>query len=210
LDSLERDLNDVAKGFSKWMGKIRSPEELSRHTGSLASLLALLDPYWFPSKTLVIETRSNWTAVFGNPHAKGATHVLSKSMRLRSIETEFAVDVVDRGDVRNYGNAYFEVIERGVAVRTIQVSRQPSGWEVYLLGTQQPFEEPERYQARIKRERFDIEMLNSYCAALGISRADASFYGPRALLHLEGTTAHMTHSHYSTAAAWRAACLRIA
>ena len=207
ISFIESRFDAAVKQFSKWQGKIRPPASLAQHRGELAQHLALLDPYWFPLKTLLVETRSNWTAVFGNPHSLGAAHVLSKAMRLRSVETSFSVDVVVGGRVRNYGNCEFHLIDRGESVRTIQVSRQSSGWEVYLLGTQQAYEEPEHYQARIKRDRFDIELLNKYCFALGIDRANPEFYGPRAALHVQGATVGMTHSHYATAAAWRLACL---
>jgi len=51
-----------------------------------------------------------------------------------------------------------------------------SGWVVFLLGSPLPFEEMATYRARIKRERFDLDMLNRYCEALGIARSNDRFY----------------------------------
>jgi hypothetical protein len=43
----------------------------------------------------------------------------------------------------------------------------------------------DRYQARVKRDRFDLDMLNRYCDAPGIKRLDEKSYGPQAVLHSE-------------------------
>ena len=58
-----------------------------------------------------------------------------------------------------------------------------SGWVAFLLGSPLPFEEMATYRARIKRERFDLDMLNRYCEALGIARSNDRFYGQHAVLH---------------------------
>jgi hypothetical protein len=55
-------------------------------------------------------------------------------------------------------------------------------WVFYASGTPQPFEEPERYKERRIRARFTDEMLERYCAALGISLFDEHFYGPSGFL----------------------------
>jgi uridine phosphorylase len=78
-----------------------------------------------------------------------------------------------------------------------------SGWVVFLLGSPLPFEEMATYRARIKRERFDLDMLNRYCEALGIARSNDRFYGQHAVLHSVRGSARM-HPNYPTAAAWRA------
>jgi hypothetical protein len=144
--------------------------------------------------------------VFSNGHDTCEADVLSGRMRVRGLVTGFSGDVVVKGEVRNYGNTLFQLIEKGKSVRTVQVSRQSSGWDAVLLGTPLPFEEVDRYQARVKRERFDLGMLNRYCSALGINRSDEMAYGPRALLHTQAYTGTQ-QPLYPTAAAWRAANL---
>jgi len=206
IQFLEAPFQHVAKEFSRWMRQIQPRSTIQQHSGSLAPLLALLDPYWFPTKRLLVELGEGWTAVFSNGHDTYEASVLSERMRVRGVVSDFAADVVQNGEVRNYGNVMFELINDGKSVRTVQVSRQESGWVAYLLGSALPFEDMERYRARIKRERFDLEMLNRYCAALGIARSDDRLYGPHALLHSEQTTANL-HPSYPDAAAWRAAHL---
>jgi hypothetical protein len=203
IQFIEAPFERVAKEFSRWMREIQPDCKIEPYSGRLEPLLGLLDPYWWPVKRLLVETSSHWTAVFSNAHDTYEAHVLSERMRVRGVETVFSVDLVHRGEVRNYGGTSFELIERGRSVRTVHVSRQDSGWAWDLLGSELPFEESERYKARVKRDRFDIEMLNRYCEALGIKRSDAAFYGEHGLLHSEAGS-RKTHPQYGSAAAWRA------
>ena len=214
IQFIELPFQAVVKAVSPWVR--RSNYQGSRHNGSLATLMPLLDPYWIPDKRLFVETRADWTAVFSNGHDTYEAEVLSGRMGVRGVATAFSVDVVSHGEIQNYGNALFEAFDHGESVRTIQVSRQTSGWEFVLLGSELPFEETARYGSKIKRERFDLEMINRYCAALGIARSDAGFYGPRALLHIYSARIRAwqrlwrrpsVHPLYATAAAWRAAHL---
>jgi hypothetical protein len=226
IQFVEAGFDAVTNEFSAWMATPNDPavlallglprqttrpkHSMSRHSGSLAALLSRLDPYWWPSKTLFVETQFGWTAVFSNGHDSYEASVLSGRMGKRGVVTDYAADLVINGEVRNYGNTLFELIDRGESVRTVQASRQSGGWDAVLLGTPLPFEEVQKYQARVKRERFDLGMLNRYCAALGINRSDGRTYGPRAFLHYTKgeTNASTQHPLYPTAAAWRAANLR--
>lgn len=206
IQFIEAPFERVTKEFSRWMRGIQPSSIIRPHSGSLAALLALLDPYWFPTKRLLVETRDGRTAVFSNGHDTYEANVLSGRLRVRAVVTDFAADIVGNGEVRNHGNVLFELISKGQSVRTVQVSRQASGWVAILLGSPLPFEQVDKYQARVKRERFDLDMLNRYCEALGIKRSDEKFYGPQALLHSEEGTPR-AHPNYPTAAAWRAAHL---
>ena len=222
IQFVEAGFDVVTKEFSRWIATATDPavlsrlglprqetrpkHSMSRHRGSLAALLSLLDPYWWPSKSLFLETQFGWTAVLSNGHDTYEASVLSGRMGKRGVVTAYSADLVINGEVRNYGNSLFELIDKGESVRTVQVSRQSSGWDAVLLGTPLPFEEVDRYHARVKRDRFDLGLLNRYCSALGINRSDEKAYGPRALLHTEayaGTQPPL----YPTAAAWRAANL---
>jgi hypothetical protein len=201
IQFIEAPFDKVAKDFSKWAATSQSGYDISRHTGSLVTLLPLLDPYWFPTKRLLVETRGKWTSVFSNGHDTYEAAVLSERLKVRSVVTDFSTDMVRAGEVRNYGGTSLEIFNRGRSIRTIHLSRQSSGWEWIVLGTELTFEDTNKYLARSKRDRFDIETLNRHCAALGIKRSDVTFCGPRALLHSEESTS-MTHQ-IKSAAAWR-------
>ena len=51
-------------------------------------------------------------------------------------------------------------------------------WTWDVSGKVQPFERPERYQARRIRDRLTIETMTEYAAALGLRPFDADFYAP--------------------------------
>jgi hypothetical protein len=62
--------------------------------------------------------------------------------------------------------------------RTITVTKEATRWEFEADGTVQPFERTEKYKERRIKDRFTPEMLEEYCAALGIRLFDPAFYGP--------------------------------
>jgi hypothetical protein len=53
-------------------------------------------------------------------------------------------------------------------------------WMFAADGTEQTFEESQKYNARRIADRFTNEMLERYCEALGIRLFDGSFYGTQA------------------------------
>jgi hypothetical protein len=66
--------------------------------------------------------------------------------------------------------------------RSITVMNDRGEWTFETNGTVQPFEKPERYKAREIQDRFTSELLEEYCAALGIRLFDPDFYGPSGVL----------------------------
>lgn len=51
-----------------------------------------------------------------------------------------------------------------------------SKWEFFTMGTEQSFEQPERYSRRVVRDRFDIALATSYCQSLGVDIASPQFW----------------------------------
>ena len=61
----------------------------------------------------------------------------------------------------------------------VSVRNDVSGWRFHQMGTPWEFEDLERYQARIIRQRLDSSLLATYCEKLGIRLFDQFFYeGP--------------------------------
>ena len=82
-----------------------------------------------------------------------------------------------------FGAVAFETLEdHGTdwlnAGRTIHAGYYDDGWEFGANGPPLPFEESERYNERRIRDRFTDEMLERYCAQLGIDLFNENFYGP--------------------------------
>jgi hypothetical protein len=70
-------------------------------------------------------------------------------------------------------------------IRHVAVSNDVSGWEFAAAGEVQPYEKTENYTKRRVVDRLTAEMLESYCAALGIELFEANFYGGQCLVLLQ-------------------------
>ena len=60
-------------------------------------------------------------------------------------------------------------------IRSISATATDGRWQWYESGEPLPFEDTERYGARIKRNRFDRAMLLTYLTALGIPVDDVAY-----------------------------------
>jgi hypothetical protein len=69
----------------------------------------------------------------------------------------------------------FTLHERSPQTRIIRVMKD-SKWEFFTMGTEQSFEQLDRYARRVVRERFDISMAASYCQSLGVDIASPKFW----------------------------------
>ena len=72
-----------------------------------------------------------------------------------------------------------------MSIRNIAADATDGRWSWHERGTPFPFEETDRYAARLKRERFDGPMLLRYLRALGIPADDDAAYGPGVLFQQE-------------------------
>lgn len=68
-----------------------------------------------------------------------------------------------------------------MGIRSISADAADGRWSWRESGTPFPFEETDRYTARLKRERFDGPMLLRYLRALDIPADDDAAYGPGVL-----------------------------
>jgi hypothetical protein len=68
------------------------------------------------------------------------------------------------------------------SIRAIYAANDGGRWTFGAHGEVQPFEKPESYTARRVKDRLTPEMLEEYCAALGVRYFDPSFYLPEGVL----------------------------
>jgi hypothetical protein len=61
--------------------------------------------------------------------------------------------------------------------RTIAAHAEDGRWSWYDYGEPLPFEHPQRYAARLKRDRLDRALLVEYLGAMGIAVDDQASYG---------------------------------
>jgi hypothetical protein len=161
--------------------------------GSLSSLLEELTvkPAEVAHAQAILTTQSSWVAYFGTGwsgiEASHAAH-LCGVLKCRGLAVTCAPDgITQEGSppktVRRYGAIQLELFadhptdwlncERG-----IWLHKECTRWDFGSTGQVQPFEQTEKYNLKRKTERFTVEMLEQYCAALGIRLFDPDFYGP--------------------------------
>ena len=168
--------------------------KVSHLSDSFPKLLERLLPLTGPStRNVWIQTAGKWTAYFDNfriggdpygPICHGARHAGCRGvMIVNSPQTptwwggrRFTVFNPDGPRWRNI-------------TREISAINNGGRWNWTISGNPQSFEELSRYQARRIKDRLTPEMLERYCAALGIQVFDESFYGDQGYL-VENANSH--------------------
>ena len=185
--------------FHRWHRKIYEPlgNWPSRRsvTGTLEHVLLSLLPLtsvWRP-RSLFIPTDSPWTAFVDNGHqgtdAFPPMSYLAERLGCRGMRVTAVPDTIEgefRGARGHYGGVVWEVYGPEAThflnyVRSISAVNDGGRWDFHQSGTPFPFEEIDRYRARRVRDRFTVEMLARYLAALGMRPFDEDFYLPGSL-----------------------------
>ena len=155
--------------------------------------LRRLEPLRFGWNKEMLISAGGWTAYF-NARARGSDPVTSISVVSKRLNCEaLKVDATphDHGDRKVVGGRFGAVqLEMwgptgelpSRYVRTLSVSADGNRWRFDQSGDVQPFEEPDAYTARRIRDRLTTDMVERYCAALGIDVFRESFYGPESIV----------------------------
>jgi hypothetical protein len=153
-------------------------------SSTLSAAMALLDPLTVPpTRHLLIRAQGRWTAYFDNQvgmesHPDLAREV-SDRLKTRAVtlvrqpETIQTKSHVTRGF---FGVVRFTVQKNGKMVRSVDCYNGDDGWEFCQEGKPFRFEAVTQYRAKKKKERFTVEMLDSYSAHWGLRPFDDSFY----------------------------------
>lgn len=196
---LEATLENTLEVFLKWQSEIgaelgRQPQH-ERLASSLRQALGRLEPLTTPpTKVLLLETHSRWTAFFDNglrvSDPESPVGHLCTIIPCSGVVVHCAPDRSQTGNrdaLRIYGIVSFRMF---AARQTSWLNRERAvvaindggSWLFSADGIPQPFEEPQNYKARRIADRFTDEMLERYCKALGIGLFDEAFYGTKAAI----------------------------
>lgn len=196
---LESPFTEFSEAFMRWRDRLDAEfggrtERRHFHAPLSESLLAL-EPLTSPlDRYLLTETRSGWSAIFANGLRVNDVYspvaYLPTIMGCRGLDVRCAPDssaCTDRDALQVYGAVSFGLYGPNETdwlnrIRSISVANDVSGWAFTALGEVQPYEQVENYGKRKIANRFTPEMLESYCAALGIDLFNADFYGGQCLL----------------------------
>ncbi|MET1051230.1 MAG: hypothetical protein ABWX65_01185 [Mycetocola sp.] len=150
--------------------------------GPLPTMLEALEPWAMPSwKQLLVQTGSNWTAIFSQGGDIGTHDVVGRRLQCRSLRTSYSPHAVRDGSAVSFGDCAFWLRNADDSTRSIQASFQ-SRWRWDLHGEPLEFEDQSAYEAKRIPERFTLARMNSYCRTLGIRRDEPDFYLPRGCL----------------------------
>jgi hypothetical protein len=196
---LEATLENALEVFLKWQSAIgaefdRQPRH-ERLVGSLQQALAHLEPLTTPpTKVLLMETCSRWTAFFDNglriSDPESPVGHLCTIVPCRGVVVHCAPDrsqTDDRDALRIYGVVSFRMFATHQTSwlnqeRAIVARNDGGSWLFSAEGIPQSFEEPENYKAGRISDRFTDEMLERYCKSLGIRLFDDAFYGMKSAI----------------------------
>jgi len=190
---IRADLRHVAEQYVRWQHMLLKTVTQEPVSGTLASKLEKILPVDEDGQRILLTaTQSDWVAVFDN-RAKGGTSnaivgVVSELLATPGLVVCDIPNTFRKSNPPGYRgiwgataiNAYGKA-SSGVwgFTRTVSVRNDVSGWRFHQMGPPWDFEDLERYQARIIRQRLDSTLLAMYCEKLGIRLFDESFYeGP--------------------------------
>jgi hypothetical protein len=193
---VETSFPALCAAFEQWHrstdAKYGVKTELRAILAPLATALLSLEPLTTPlDRYLLVETRSNWTAIFANGlrvnDLFNPVSYLPLLLNCRGLEVGYAPDRSGskrKDSIRMWGHTLFALygptntdwLNR---IRHLSVSNDVSGWSFSESGEVQPFEEPDAYAKKKIKDRLTIEMLGRYCGALEIQLNQVDFYGPR-------------------------------
>ncbi|MDA0158815.1 hypothetical protein OM076_00945 [Solirubrobacter ginsenosidimutans] len=181
---VEAPLERVVADHEQRPARQDASEPATRHSAPLIELGPLLEwsaetPWRRPY--LMVSAGDRWTAVFSRTADHSWVDSFSRRLDTRVLRTSCS------SEDPYPGVAFWLTLPGGKEWRSIQVGKDDSGWFWHLRGSEQAFEEPERYQERLKAKRFDVQMLDRYCLALRIDRNNPDFYGPDAVLFVDGS-----------------------
>jgi hypothetical protein len=188
---LESPLEPVTSALTRWRESHSSSVSTQPVFGTLREALVRLQPLSIPpTKELILSTKSSWTAYFDNGVQGGepttAVGYLAEALACRGVAVACIPQSAEKGEARVkavYGAVMFDLFgpeqrEFLNYERSVGIMNDGGRWVFVNRGTPQPFEKLDNYHARRLRERFSSELLEQYCAAMGIDLFDPEFYGP--------------------------------
>lgn len=204
---LELPLEEAIGHLVDWRHELAEVFTTRHVRGNFEAVLKHLLPLTAPRvRRTLVQTRGNrWTAYFdngtGGPDAVSPLGYLARRTERRAVVAIHVRQTIRRDRMTGmWGGAQFHLMGPGGSrplgyIRVIDATNDGGRWDWGTSGKVQPFEHPERYTARLVRDRLTRDTIEEYCQALGIDVYDPSFYGPEAML-ME------THGEYDQMTEW--------
>lgn len=193
---IEIPFSEYCSALTSWWKRLEIDFETYSFEADLKAAMLRLEPLQTPqNRYLITETRSRWTAIFGNSRlgsdVTSAVSYLCKVLACHGVEIQCSPSLTKREgektSIVSYAATSFTLVgphetEWLNQIRHVSARTDGGPWIFFPRGQVQPFEQVEQYENKHIRDRFTPEMLESYCAALGILAFDATFHGPKSFL----------------------------
>jgi hypothetical protein len=193
---IEASFPECCETFTSSWKRLGTEFETLSFEADLKEALSRLEPLQNPqNRYLVTETQSKWTAIFSNSRlgsdVTSAVYSSCKALGCRGVTIQCSPSLTKREgkktSIVSYSATSFTLegphdTEWLNEIRHVSARKDGGPWKFFQRGAVQPFEQVQRYEEKHIRDRFTPEMLESYCAALGIRAFDESFYGRKSFL----------------------------
>ncbi|MBD3663858.1 hypothetical protein [Sulfitobacter aestuariivivens] len=159
--------------------------DVTRSDGPLAARFAALAPLCIAkNRTLLLQTTAGWTAHFANG-ISGSDPASAMPHLVRTLGVR-AMRICVAPATARYRGVIWEVYDpndsqdtAGVTRRSIAAANDGGRWVFETFGTPFPFEQVRKYNAPRKRDRFDLDLLQSYLTAFGITDWGDALLSPK-------------------------------
>lgn len=189
--------SDVLSRLLTWRTELGQQTSVSQ-TATLRDGLRLLDPMQSPWQVELLVECGYGTAYLNNSIGGGdptaAAPYLGHALDVRVITAQHMPR-------HGPGHAATQLWIQGpdgepplMYERTLAAHATDGQWIWHESGAVQPWERPDRYTARRKRDRLDRDLLAEYLSAIGIDVDDPAFYGRGSAVRRHGSYRSRTMS----------------
>jgi hypothetical protein len=184
---LRLPLGEAAAGLARWRRRLHGNVDVTPLHGRLSELLPALEPLTggVRPRELLVATAGEWTALFdcgvqgGDPVS--SVGFLCQDLACQGMSVATVPHTLGTGlePLGRYGGVQWQLYGplRNFLnyVRGVSVANDDGRWRFDAIGTVQPYERVEVYQARKVRDRFTTELMAAYCEELGVRLFDEYF-----------------------------------
>lgn len=187
---LQASAVEAAACFCEWLNEILAPVarmESRPVQGDVCTVLRTLLPIVAPlTRSLFVPCEEQWIILFENSRLgtdTGHIRVLGERLQTTAMRVVAIPHTYPHGD---YGAVIWEIYDRDGSVRrSIYAMNDGGSWDFYSAGNAFGFEDVKRYSKKRVRDRFTIDMLETYLASMNLFPFDDSWLAPEQSLLVE-------------------------
>ncbi len=182
---IELEIDLALKNLLDWINNrgndLYSKIDCKEFTGNFCDLIKEIGTISYPEKTVLFQTKSNWIGYVENLiTGTEIWRITQIAQRINNEKESIGVQAWYGGGnkiANGWSGGSFSLFEGDNMKRHIMLSDQDK-WEFDQSGTPLPFEEVEKYNEKLVRNRFTPEMLQRYLLHYGIDYFNDDFYMP--------------------------------